>query len=341
MSERPPIPVTVISGFLGAGKTTLLNHLLADPRGRPLLVLVNDFGAVDIDQDLIVSRDTQTVSLANGCVCCTVQHDLIGVLSGLARLEAPPEHIVIEASGIADPANLAELFELGRFEPAIPLAAVITVADAELVREQVEDWAGRVVLRQLASADLIVLSKTDIVEPDTLATTRAWLAQVTPHTPVIEATRGRVPAELLLMERDPPCRSGEGREVAPRGEDRLAHGFAVWSHTTAEMFDSDALRTALSKLPTGIVRAKGIVRIAEAPERRTVVHVVGRRIDISDGGPWAEASATSRGPADESRLVVIGQEGAVDARALAALIDGALAPGRTRARRPIADAPDR
>src|SRR5260221_6929532 len=149
------IPVTVIGGSLGAGKTTLLNRLLSQAQGVKLAVLVNDFGSVNIDAGLIASRDGETISLANGCVCCTIGDNLGLALHNLAERPDGPEHIVIEASGVADPAKIAHY---AASHPRLALDSIVVVADAETVQERSHDkYVGDLVRLQLAGADVIVL----------------------------------------------------------------------------------------------------------------------------------------------------------------------------------------
>jgi G3E family GTPase len=311
---RAPIPATVIAGFLGAGKTTLLNHLLAHSAGRRLAVLVNDFGDVDIDAELVASRGARSIALEGGCVCCTIRDDLIGVLMELGDWPEPPHAVVIEASGISDPGNIAELMGLGSFDPQVPLHAIVTVADAERVRDDAGDWGGRAVMKQLAAADLIVLNKTDLVDPAARAATRAWLDEQVPGSRLVEAVRAAVPLEMVLdLETD--MRMPPTREAADAAGG--THGFDTWTFTSERPFDRDALLAAVAALPAGVVRAKGAVLVADDPARRSVLQVVGKRVALT-AGETRDASVPA------SRVAVIGATGSVDQAALLALFEGAL-----------------
>jgi G3E family GTPase len=278
-----PIPFTVIGGFLGAGKTTLLNRLLQGAEGRRFAVLVNDFGALDIDGSLVAAHGGDTIALANGCLCCTIGDSLVTTLLGLLERPERFDHIVVEASGVADPGRIADLAVL---EPRLARDGVIVVVDAAQVRERAADRRlGDTVMRQIQAADLLLLNKVDLA-PD-LAAVRCWLSMQS-AAPVLEASRADVPLDLLFgLDR-------HGATAAPPPSDR----FASWAYQWPEPVERADLLAMLREAPGEILRAKGIVRFADAPDRRAVVHLVGRRLDVSDEGPW--------GDTDGSRLVMLG-----------------------------------
>ena len=281
MSE--PIPFTVIGGFLGAGKTTLLNRLLREVKGRRFAVLVNDFGALDIDGSLVAAHDGDTVALANGCLCCTIGDSLVTTLLGLLERPGRFDHVVVEASGVADPGRIADLAVL---EPRLVRDGVIVVVDASEVRARAGDRRlGDTVMRQIQAADLLLLNKTDLATD--LAAVRCWLSMQA-AAPIIEACRADVPLDLLFGL----DRHGATATLPP--SDR----FASWSYTWPEPVERDALLAMLRAAPGEILRAKGIVRFADAPERRSVIHMVGRRLEVGDEGPWGDTA--------ESRLVMLG-----------------------------------
>lgn len=281
MSEL--IPFTVIGGFLGAGKTTLLNRLLRGGEGRRFAVLVNDFGALDIDGGLVAAHSGDTIALANGCLCCTIGDSLVTTLLGLLERPERFDHIVVEASGVADPGRIADLAVL---EPRLLRDGVIVIVDAAQVRERAADRRVRdTILRQLKAADLLVLNKTDLA--DDLPALRDWLgAQST--APTLEARHGDVPLELLF---------GLDRIGAP-GDGATVDAFASWSYEWPEPVERADLLAMLREAPGEILRAKGIVCFADAPDRRSAVHLVGRRLDVSDEGPWGDTPG--------SRLVMLG-----------------------------------
>ena len=163
MGTFDPIPLTVIGGYLGAGKTTLLNQLLRHNAGRRLAVLVNDFGSINIDAALITQHDGETMSLTNGCICCSLANGFLTALTQLKERPEPPEHIIVEASGVADPLKIGQYGHL----PGFRLDGVIVLADAETVRRRARDsYVGRTVIRQLQGADVLILTKPDLVSGD-------------------------------------------------------------------------------------------------------------------------------------------------------------------------------
>jgi G3E family GTPase len=278
-----PIPFTVIGGFLGAGKTTLLNRLLRGAGGRRFAVLVNDFGTLDIDGALVAAHGGDTIALANGCLCCTIGDSLVTTLLGLLERADRFDHVVVEASGVADPGRIADL---GVLDPRLVRDGVIVVVDAAEVRARAADRRlGDTVMRQLQAADLLLLNKIDLA-PDRGAV-RRWLS-LQAAAPILEAAQGDVPLDLLFgLDR-------HGAPAASQPSDR----FASWSYSWSEPVARDALLAMLREAPGDILRAKGIVRFADAPGRRSVIHLVGRRLDISDEGPWSDTA--------ESRLVMLG-----------------------------------
>ena len=307
------IPFTVIGGFLGAGKTTLLNRLLRETVDRRFAVLVNDFGALDIDSRLVTAHGGDTLALANGCLCCTIGDSLVTTLLDLLELPDRFDHIVVEASGVADPGRIADLAAL---EPRLQRDGVIVLVDAAEVRERAADRRlTDTIERQIRSADLLILNKVDLAtdsEGDSggvpggdLEATRDWLCQQSP-APIFEASHAAVPLGLLFGL----DRLGVTADAPPPG------GFASWSYSWREPVPRQALMDLLRDAQRGVLRAKGIVRFDDAPDRRSVIHLVGRRIEVRDEGPWGgtphnlegdnPGADNPRGDTPDSRLVLLG-----------------------------------
>ena len=215
------IPLTVIGGFLGAGKTTLLNRVLTRSTRRAA-VLVNDFGPINIDAELVARHDGDTISLSNGCVCCSIGSGLEDALCRVLALDPPPEWIVIEASGVSDPARIAQV---GMADPALQLESVVVVADAAQLRAQADDpLLADTVRRQIDAAGLLILNKTDLATPEQIAALRGWLDTLVPGLPVIQAVESDVDIEQTMTAAALP---EPARATAPAGHDAghaITHG---------------------------------------------------------------------------------------------------------------------
>lgn len=280
------LPVTLVSGYLGAGKTTLINHLLRHAGGRRLMVMVNDFGELPIDTDLIESRQGNTITLANGCICCSIGADLAGAFIDLLNLSPLPDHLLIEASGVAEPHRIANL---ARAEPDLELRAIVVLGDApELMGQAGDELIGAAVHKQLAAADLLLLNKADLAGADDLAETERWLEQTYPALRHMRCEQGRISTEVL--DTGPSQLPAEGAAADHSHEDH----YLRWSFTSDEPLDRSELEAALRALPRGVLRLKGIVQLTGEPGAWAVQCV---------GARWSIAPHEDEGP---SRLVAIG-----------------------------------
>ena len=294
--REQPVPYTVLGGYLGAGKTTLLNQLLRSNAGARFAVVVNDFGAIGIDAELIANQDGDTINLTNGCICCTASDGLADVLDRLRARSDDIDHVIVEASGVSDPARIGNYAGAFGFE----LRGVVVLADAEQVRSRsVDKYVGGTVLSQLRSADMLVLTKTDLVELSQLDEVRAWLGGTAPGTPILESAPGNVPTDIVLGELGPAPDSpvtGATHHV----------DYDTWSHERSGPMDRSALEAFIGALPDGVFRAKGIVHLADDPDHRHVLQVVGRHVSLTRD-TWPVA-----GEERHCRLVVIAAPGALD-----------------------------
>lgn len=254
------LPMTVIGGYLGAGKTTLINRLLQEDHGLRIMVLVNDFGAINIDADLLISSDEDTLELANGCVCCTMGAELFTAVGKVLDRPDRPDHLVIEASGVADPARIANV---ARAEPDLRYAGIVTVVDGENCAELLGDpQIAPQIEDQIACADLLAISKTphDATLTDRLRdlNAKADIAQ-TDHLPS---------AALLLCGHDIPVTQDEPH----------LH-YSKWSHVSDQAIDPAELSHAIKHRPAALYRMKGWVRGPN--DQGALVQVAGSQIEIT------------------------------------------------------------
>ena len=191
------IPVTVLTGYLGAGKTTLLNRILTEQHGKKYAVIVNEFGEIGIDNDLVVGADEEVFEMNNGCICCTVRGDLIRILEGLMKRRGKFDAIIVETTGLADPAPVAQTFFVDQeVQDTARLDAVVTVADAKWLSARLKDAPEA--KNQIAFADVIVLNKTDLVEPAELREVEARIRAINPYAKLHKTQRCAVPLDAVL-----------------------------------------------------------------------------------------------------------------------------------------------
>ncbi len=338
------VPATVITGFLGAGKTSLVRHLLAHTQGRRLAVIVNEFGELGIDRELLLGcgdaacGEDDIVELANGCLCCTVADEFLPMLTRLLERAAPPDHILIETSGLALPKPLVQAFAWPEIRTRTTVDGVLTVIDAAAVAAgrfaddpqavacaRAADPAlahdnplDEVFGDQLACADLAILNKTDLVAPDRCAALGREIGErLRPGVKLVTSRDGRVPPEVALG-------------LAAAAEDDLAtrpslHDLeAAHDHDDFDSFvvdlgavaDSEAFCAGLCAAIRrhGVLRLKGFVHLP-GRDRRLVVQAVGNRVQHYFDRPWQEGEERA------TRLVVIGQKG-LERAAIAAELAG-------------------
>ena len=191
------IPVTVLTGYLGAGKTTLLNRILSEPHGKKFAVIVNEFGEIGIDNELVVNADEEVFEMNNGCICCTVRGDLVRIIDGLMRRKGKFDAIIVETTGLADPAPVAQTFFMDEQVGAkTKLDAVVTVADAKWLKDRLKDAPEA--KNQIAFADVILLNKTDLVTPAELSEIEARIRAINPYARLHKTERAKIDiAEVL------------------------------------------------------------------------------------------------------------------------------------------------
>jgi G3E family GTPase len=269
-------PLTVIGGYLGAGKTTLLNHLLTQAHGLRCAVLVNDFGEVNIDAALIVSHDGDTISLENGCLCCSMADGFAVALGRILQTPDRLDHIVVEASGVAEPRRIAQTAQAFR----VPVDGVLVVVDAEQVRTQADNkYVGDTVRRQLAQADMLIVNKVDLVDPGALDDLHRWLADHAPAVPTYDTIGSRLPPEILFghVQHRPT--------VQDDGERQFGHGHRSRLLERDQPVSRQALTRYADRLGRRAFRAKGFVRLDEDAERTYLFQLVGKRWSLTEAVP--------------------------------------------------------
>jgi G3E family GTPase len=307
------LPVTIITGFLGSGKTTLVNHVLASEPGVKIGVIVNEIGEIAIDGELIIGIDDDMVELSNGCICCSINNDLVDAVFRVLRRRQKLDHLVVECSGLADPLPVVLTFLRSEFRDLVRIDSIVAIADADSF--SLELFASTAAENQLRYADTIVLNKCDLASTDRLCSIEAKIRAFKAGARLLRATRCRVPVPLLLgVGSFQPDRYGSGQldwDHAHLAND----GFEWLSFEAQRPFTADKFQSFLEQLSVNVFRAKGVLWIAES-EKRYVFHLVGQRFTL-DESQWA-------GPA-ESRLVLIGR--GLDRKGLRARLEACLASG--------------
>ena len=318
------VPVTLVTGFLGAGKTTLLRHLLAGDHGRRIGVVVNDFGALDIDAELIreVHGETHTLRLTNGCICCSIRGDLLETVAQLTARPEPPDWIVVETSGISDPQQVAATFALPELAPVARLDSVVTVLDADGF-PRTRDASRALATRQIEAADLVLVNKTDLVDTAQREAIETIVRRLAPHARTLACRHGCVPLDVLLGpggEPFPPLRPGYRPARSPSGAPDHASEYASFAWESTLALDAERLQEAIRAFPRSILRGKGFVRTVQAPHEEGEFHLVGERATLTRGRPWRETPRT--------RLVFIGERDATAQDRVTALLDATRATER-------------
>ncbi len=326
-APRFPIPLTILTGFLGAGKTTLLNHILHGNHGLRIAVLVNDFGAVNIDSQLVVGVEGETVSLSNGCICCTIRDDLLTETVRLIQRPQPPEYIIVETSGVSEPSTVAMTFMMPELQEFIIVDSILTVMDAEQFSTLEGEYL-TLARHQIIVADMVVLNKVDRISAEQLDGLRDYVRDVVPEARIFETTFGKVPLELVLGVGRYAPEQLAGHEATDvhvhQAEDEHHHDdhdhslvFNTWNWSSDQPFSMDSVQALVDKLPATIYRAKGIVYIRDYPDSRFILQIVGRRGTLMIADEWGEQTPFSQ-------MVVIGSAGGIDPAALTALFEGAI-----------------
>ncbi len=306
MDQTPQVPVTVLTGFLGAGKTTLLNRILTEQHGRRYAVIVNEFGEEGIDNDLVVDADEEVFEMNNGCICCTVRGDLIRILSGLMKRADQLDAIIVETTGLADPAPVAQTFFVDQdVADLTKLDAIVTVADAVHLNAQLGEH--HEAEEQIAFADVVLLNKTDLVDTNGLEEVERRIRKINPYTRIIRTAHCEAPLDNILglnafsldrvLEVEPDFLDSDHDHE----HDDDVTSISLMSDTPLDLDKFQIwFGTLLQTKGQDILRSKGIIEFLGI-EERYVFQGVHMLMDSSPMGAWPE------GKPRNSRIVFIGR----------------------------------
>lgn len=276
-----PITLTVLGGYLGAGKTTLLNEILASPTEERIAVIVNDFGEVNIDAQLVRSRSSDTLELSNGCVCCSLVDGMSATMERVRAMRPAPQRALVEVSGVGNPGAVAAWGDLPGFRRG---GSLVCVDPGTIEQHAADKWVGDTIRSQLESADAILLTKSDVRPADDVRRVRGWLQNRSGGAPLID----RAEVAAMLHKGFASAAPDRAAPVADRSaESTHLQRHTAWSVTFASPVAADHLSRALDELPAVVERVKGIVPVVgDGGPRRALINRAGGAFGLQDEGSW-------------------------------------------------------
>jgi G3E family GTPase len=295
--EQRRRPVTIIAGFLGSGKTTLVNHILANQQGLRVGVIVNEIGEIGIDSELIIATDDGIVELSNGCICCSVNNDLVDAVFTVLHRDGRIDYLIVESTGVADPLPIALTFLRSEFRDLVRLDSIVTITDAD--NFSLDLFASKAARNQLAYADTILLNKCDLANSDQLQSIEEKIRSVRDGARILRATQCRVPLPLVLGVGELQSGRFSSADHADCNHGHLVDdGFEAFSFETDRPFAAEKFQHFLEWLPQNVFRAKGLISVDES-KKPYIFHLVGQRFTLD--------KSDRVGPV-KNRLVLIGRD---------------------------------
>lgn len=323
-SPKKLIPLAILTGYIGVGKTTLINRILQANHGLKIAILVRDMGSIHVDSQMIVGRDSEMVTLANGCIFRSLRGDLVQTINDLLNLDSPPEYIILEQRGITDPAQTVLKINRSYLRNHVRIDSIIAVVDVEQFKTRGVK-PENLLNKQIRLADVVILNKADLVDEATMAKAQEWVGGVINRASVFEATECNVPLDKVLSigTYNPQTAfdtSGHGVHAYDIEElDEHQHHdqsivYATWAWECEEALVFAEVRRVLDDLPMGVFRAKGVLYLQEMPDKKVVLQLVNNRVRLSVDEAWGDKSP-------KTSLVIMGEVGAFKRKILDLLFD--------------------
>lgn len=309
------IPMALLTGYLGAGKTTLLNRILNSKHGMRIAVFVNDFASINVEARLIVGVEGDKITLSNGCVCYTIRGDLVQLITGVIKSDSPPDYILMEPSGVTDTSQILLTINRSILRNLVRIDSIIAIVDSEQFKS-LDEKPKRLIREQIRVSDIVILNKSDLISKETMQSVRQEIDKIIDKAKIVDADHCDIPIDSIIdiATYNPQTAfdtSGPGvhahhvDEFHDHSHNDHSLVFATWAWETQEQVVLSEIRSVLSNLPGSIFRAKGVIYAREVPDKQIILQLVGNRVSLTEGSPWADDSP-------KNQIVLIGDISAVD-----------------------------